>query len=280
MNLTELVQKAIVEDVGRGDITSLACIPKEQNCVAEIVAKEDVVVCGHEVATEVFRQRGALYQSMVAEGTFVSKGTVIARITGNTISVLTGERLALNFLMRLCGIASKTYDITSQLKGNLRVVDTRKTTPLLRELERNAVCVGGGMNHRFALYDGILIKENHILAAGGIVEAIQKCRRSAHHLLKIEIEVETLEQLAIAIDAGADVIMLDNMNLEMLRRAVSIREHSDKGQHVLLEASGNMTKERILEIEDIGIDIVSMGGLIHQATWSDLSLKIRNIADM
>ena len=277
MNLSEIVQRAIEEDIGRGDITSLACIPKTQTCVAQITAKQDVVVCGHDVATEVFRQRGALYQPEVEEGTFVPKGTVISTITGNTISVLTGERLALNFMMRLCGIATKTYDITSNLKGHLRVVDTRKTTPLMRALERNAVCVGGGMNHRFALYDGILIKENHILAAGGVREAIDACRKKAHHLLKVEIEVETLEQLQVALDSGADVIMLDNMNNEQLQQAHQIRVNHERGNAVLLEASGNMTKERILEIEDIGVDIVSMGGLIHQATWADLSLKIRSI---
>ena len=147
----------------------------------------------------------------------------------------------------------------------------------MRELERNAVCVGGGMNHRFALYDGILIKENHILAAGGVQEAIQKCRQKAHHLLKVEIEVENLEQLKMAMQAGADVIMLDNMNNEMLQQAVELRHQMGFAQSVLLEASGNMTKERILEIENIGIDIVSMGGLIHQATWADLSLKIQSI---
>ena len=277
MNLTDLVHRAILEDVGQGDITSLACIPTSQNCTAQIIAKQDLVVCGHDVAKEVFRQRGATYTADVLEGACVSKGRVISTITGNTISILTGERLALNFLMRLCGIATKTHDITSQLKGNLRVVDTRKTTPLLRELERNAVCIGGGMNHRFALYDGILIKENHILAAGGIEQAIQRCRKKAHHLLKIEIEIEHIEQLQSALEAGADVIMLDNMSNDMLRQAVEIRNRFDQGQRVLLEASGNMTKERILEMEDIGIDIVSMGGLIHQATWSDLSLKIRSV---
>ena len=277
MNLSELVQRAIEEDVGRGDITSLACIPSTQQCTAQIIAKQDLVVCGHPVAYEVFKQRGAQYQMEVAEGVHVSKGTVIATITGNTLAVLSGERLALNFMMRLCGIATKTYGITSELQGSLRVVDTRKTTPLIRELERNAVCVGGGANHRFALYDGILIKENHILAAGGVVEAIEACRSKAHHLLKVEIEVENLEQLQVALDAGADVIMLDNMDNSLLQKAVDIRSAHTRGEFVLLEASGNMTKERILEIENIGVDIVSMGGLIHQATWADLSLKIRSI---
>ena len=171
--------------------------------------------------------------------------------------------------MKLCGIATHTRNTVDGINTKLRVVDTRKTTPLFRKMERDAVRVGGGHNHRFALYDGILIKENHIMIAGSVSNAISLAKQNAHHLLKIEIEVENLEQLAEAIEAGADVVMLDNMSDEQLQEAISINQG-----RVLLEASGNMNRERILAIQDFGIDIISMGGLIHQATWADLSMRI------
>ncbi len=183
--------------------------------------------------------------------------------------MLTAERLALNFLMRLCGIATHTYHTVQGLNPNMKVVDTRKTTPLLRKFERSAVCAGGGYNHRFALYDGILIKDNHISACGSIEKAISQAKKHGHHLMKIEVEVESLAGLEEAITAGADVVMLDNMTDDQYREAVKIANG-----RVLLEASGNMNRERLVRIQDIGIDVVSMGGLIHQATWADLSMKM------
>lgn len=269
MQLVQLVQQALMEDVGAGDITTLSTIPRDAESVGIIRAKQELVVCGHEPAQEVFRQVGAVYTPLVEEGILVSAGTQIAKVEGNSRAILTGERLALNFLMKLCGIATHTYRTVEGVSG-LRVVDTRKTTPLLRYHERRAVRIGGGHNHRFALYDGILIKDNHIIASGSITKAVQAAKQNAHHLLKIEVEVESLEAMEEAIQAGADVVMLDNMTNEEYRRAVALNQG-----RVLIEASGNMNRERILQIQDIGIDVVSMGGLIHQATWADLSMKFK-----
>jgi nicotinate-nucleotide pyrophosphorylase (carboxylating) len=269
MHLVELIQRALMEDVGAGDITTLSTIPIGSKSVGIIRAKQELVVCGHEPAEEVFRQLGAVYTPLVAEGSLVPVGTEVARIEGLSRAILTGERLALNFLMKLSGIATHTYHTVAGCSG-LRVVDTRKTTPLLRYNERRAVKIGGGHNHRFALYDGILIKDNHIKACGSITIAVESAKQNAHHLLKIEVEVESLTEMEEAIEAGADVVMLDNMTNEQYREAVTLNQG-----RVLIEASGNMNRERILEIQDIGIDVVSMGGLIHQATWADLSMKFQ-----
>ncbi len=269
MNLSELVRLALQEDVGGGDVTTEATIPKSHTSIAKITAKQDIVCYGHDVARETFAQMGCRYNPQVPEGEWLEKGTIIALIDGPTGNMLTAERLALNFLMRLCGIATHTYNTVKGLNPNMKVVDTRKTTPLLRRLERSAVLAGGGGNHRFALYDGILIKDNHISACGSIRQAIEQAKKHAHHLMKIEIEVESLDGLREAIDSGADVVMLDNMTDEQYREAVQIASGK-----VLLEASGNMNRERLVRIQDIGIDVVSMGGLIHQATWADLSMKM------
>ena len=272
MRLSELVRLALQEDVGGGDVTTEATIPLSHTSTANITAKQDVVVFGHAVAAEVFKQMGCVYTPQVDEGVLLPKGTVVAVIQGPTGNMLTGERLALNFLMRLCGIATHTYNTVQGLNPKMKVVDTRKTTPLLRKLERSAVCAGGGFNHRFALYDGILIKDNHISACGSIANAIAAAKSHAHHLLKIEIEVESIAGLVEAIEAGADVVMLDNMTDDQYREAVRVADG-----RVMLEASGNMNRERLLRIQDIGIDVVSMGGLIHQATWADLSMKMKKL---
>ena len=267
MRLQELVRLALEEDVGPGDRTTEACVPADAVGAARIVAKSTLVVCGHIEATEVFRQMGVSYEAEVAEGERVQPGTVVARITGSARAMLTGERLALNFLMKLCGIATHTRSVVEGAKG-LRVVDTRKTSPLLRAPERRAVRIGGGSNHRFALYDGILIKDNHISAAGGITAAVQAARQAAHHLLRIEVEVEDADQAAEAIDAGADVVLLDNMTDEQMASIVD----AHRGR-CLFEASGNLDAERIARLPALGIDVASMGGLIHQARWADLSMK-------
>ncbi len=268
MQLSELVRLALVEDVGHGDVTTEATVPADLQGSARVIAKQELVVCGHDIAHEVFRQMGATYTPEVAEGEVAAKWTVIARVTGPMRGLLTGERLALNFLMRLCGIATHTHR-TVERAGELKVVDTRKTTPLIRQLERRAVRVGGGGNHRFALYDGILIKDNHIRAAGGVPEAIRRARAHAHHLLRIEIEVETLAELEDALSLGVDAVLLDNMDDATLQEAIRIN-----AGRAILEASGNMDADRIARISSFGLDVVSMGGLIHQATWADLSMKV------
>lgn len=269
MHLSELVRLALMEDVGAGDITSLSTIPEAATGKAVIRAKQPLVLFGHQVALEVFRQMGCTYSPLVDEGPLLDVGTHVAEITGPIRNLLTAERLALNFMMRLSGIATHTHHTVQGLNPNMKVVDTRKTTPLLRSLERRSVCIGGGYNHRFALYDGVLIKDNHISACGSIAAAVAAAKQNAHHLLKIEVEVESLAQLESAIAAGADVVMLDNMTDAQLQEAVRIANG-----RVLLEASGNMNRERLLRIQDFGIDVVSMGGLIHQARWADLSMKM------
>lgn len=267
MDTTQLVRLALAEDVGPGDRTTEACVPADATSTARITAKAPLVVCGHTEAAEVFRQMGARYETVVPEGLAVASGTVIARLSGNSRALLTGERVALNFLMKLSGIATRTRDVVRS-SGGVRVVDTRKTSPLLRAPERRAVRVGGGHNHRFALFDGILIKENHITAAGGIAAAVHAARAVAHHLLRIEVEVEDAREAAEAVAAGADVLLLDNMDDETM--AGIIRTHRGA---CLFEASGNLTAERLVGLPGIGIDVASMGGLIHQATWADLSMK-------
>ncbi|RME25235.1 MAG: carboxylating nicotinate-nucleotide diphosphorylase [Deltaproteobacteria bacterium] len=275
MQLAELVRHALAEDVGHRDVTTEATVPADRRGQAEIRAKQELVVCGHEPAAEVFRQVGARYTIEVAEGQRVEPGAVIARVDGSLRAMLIGERLALNFLMRLSGIATHTSQTVSAAP-DLRVVDTRKTTPLHRALERHAVRVGGGGNHRFALYDGILIKDNHIAAAGGIAAAVAAARAFAHHLLRIEIEVGDLHELRQALEAGVDAVLLDNMDDDRIAEALAIvRSWQDGGQgRVLVEASGNMDAARLPALARLGVDLVSIGGLIHQATWADLSMKI------
>lgn len=267
MHIQELVRLALVEDVGPGDRTTEACVPAAATSTARITAKAPLVVCGHLEATEVFRQVGARYEPVVPEGQAVEPGTVVARLSGNSRALLTGERIALNFLMKLSGIATRTRGVVAAA-GDVRVVDTRKTSPLLRAQERRAVRIGGGANHRFALFDGILIKDNHIVAAGGITAAVHAARADAHHLLRIEVEVEDAAEAAEAISAGADVLLLDNMDDDTM--ADIIRTHAGE---CLFEASGNLTAARLKRFPEIGVNVASMGGLIHQATWADLSMK-------
>ena len=268
MHLSDIVRLALEEDVGHGDVTTNSCVVNNSAATARIIAKQELVVSGHPVAEEVFLQVGATYEAVVPEGDHVQPGTVVARVQGPKRSLLTGERLALNFLMKLCGIATHTAR-TIERAGGLKVVDTRKTTPLLRYWERRSVRLGGGGNHRFALYDGVLIKNNHITAAGGLSAAVENARKVIHHLLKIEVEVDDLQQLEEALACGVDAILLDNMSNELLRKAVVITNG-----RAILEASGNMNAERLETLQGIGIDVVSMGGLIHQATWSDLSMRM------
>ena len=278
MQLAELVRLALAEDVGPGDITTQSTVPADRTGTAAVRAKASLVVCGHDAAAEVFRQVGAHYRVRIEEGEPVEPGTIIATAEGRLRALLTGERVALNFLMHLCGIATHTHRVVQAAPG-LKVVDTRKTTPLHRALERRAVRVGGGANHRFALYDGVLIKDNHIKASGSIAVAVRTARAQAHHLLGIEVEVGDLEQLQEALEAGVDAVLLDNMDDAAMATAVQ-RVHQWRaggGQPVLVEASGNMSAERLPRVAATGVDLVSMGGLIHQATWADLSMKITSV---
>jgi nicotinate-nucleotide pyrophosphorylase (carboxylating) len=275
MNLAELVQRALEEDVGPGDLTTRAVVDPDLRGTARIVAKQDLVVSGQAAAVEVFRQLGATYTATVADGAPAARGAVVGTVAGPYAALLTGERTALNFLMRLCGVATHTRS-TVQAAAGLRVVDTRKTTPLLRALEKDAVRHGGAFGHRYALFDGVLIKDNHIVAAGGIGPAVARARATIHHLLRVEVEVETLAELGEAFAAGADVVLLDNMDDATLAQAVRMRdERAARGEgRVILEASGNLSAERLPRLVNLGLDFVSIGGLVHQARWADLSMRI------
>ncbi len=278
MHMLDFVRLALDEDVGHGDLTTEACIPADATGTAFIHSKQELVVAGHEPAAAVFAELSARtglaveYTVEQPDGAAVADRTVVARLKGSLRTILTGERLALNFLMKLSGIATQVRPFVQAAEGKLRIVDTRKTTPMLRYFEKYAVRCGGGDNHRFALYDGLMVKDNHIQAAGSLKAAVDACRNHAHHLVRIECEVETLDQLAQALDTAADVILLDNMDNATLAQAVAITRQKKPG--VVLEASGNIDVQRIREIRDLGLDVASSGGLIHQARWVDLSLEI------
>ncbi len=268
LSLSELVRLSLQEDVGPGDVTTLATVASDARGRARLYAKQDLVVAGQAAAGEVFRQLGATYTPAVADGAYVASGTDLGHAEGSLAALITAERCALNFLMRLCGIATHVRSCVEGIEG-ITVLDTRKTTPLHRALEKHAVRCGGASSHRFGLFDGILIKDNHIVAAGGIAIAVARARRHVHALLRVEVEVESLDELREALAAGADVILLDNMDDPTLREAVSITAGRAR-----LEASGNMTAERIRRLVGIGVDQVSMGGLIHQARWADVSMRV------
>lgn len=269
----KIIEKALSEDIGLGDVTSEATIPGGSTSTAEILAKQDLVLAGLDVSLEVFHFLDAAIQftRFAQDGDKIKSGKVIARVSGSTRVLLAGERVALNFLQHMSGIATLTSKYVEQLKGlKAQALDTRKTLPGLRQLEKYAVRIGGGTNHRFGLYDGVLIKDNHIKAGGSITKAIESARRNAHHLLKIEVETKTLDEVREALAAQADIIMLDNMPLDMIREAVKLIN----GQ-VLVEASGNVTFETIREIGETGVDFISSGSLTHSAPAADISMKIK-----
>ncbi|MEZ4236747.1 MAG: carboxylating nicotinate-nucleotide diphosphorylase [Myxococcota bacterium] len=281
MELDRLVALAIDEDLGHGDVTTDTVVPPELVGAGELLAKQDLVLAGHAAAAAVFAEVGrrtggdAAYVAEVAEGTEVAAGTVVARVSGQLATLLVAERTALNLVMRMCGIATNTRrHVEAAGPGGPRIVDTRKTTPLHRALEKHAVRCGGGHNHRHALFDGILIKDNHVDAVGSLTEAVRRARAGNHHLLKVEVEVRTLDEVDEALASGADVLLLDNMSDDTLQEAV---RRARAARPVILEASGNMNVARIERIRGFGIDLVSVGGLVHQARWADLSLKVRPV---
>lgn len=272
------VQRALDEDIAQGDVTTEAVVPPSTRGVAELVARVPMVVCGIPVLEEVFRQVDPSIELLAVrpEGTrSVGGGEVILTVHGPLGSILTAERVALNFVQRMSGIATRTASFVALLGDRAtRLVDTRKTTPGIRAMERYAVCVGGGRNHRYNLADGILIKDNHIAAAGGVTAAVTAALRHAHHLLQVEVEVETLEEAHEAVDAGARVLLLDNFSVERLREAVQALRA--RPETLVLEASGDVNEHTLVPIADCGVDVISSGGLIHQATWLDIALEVRS----
>lgn len=274
-SIRSMIRAWLDEDIGHGDITTEATIPADSREKAVIHMKEDGVLAGLPVARLVFHvvDPSLEFRSFAEDGQKVARGTVIAEVEGSVRSILTGERLALNLLQRMSGIATKTRRFVEALDGlPVRLVDTRKTTPGHRLLEKYAVRMGGGANHRFGLYDAVLIKDNHIKGAGGIRAAIAAARARIPHTMTIEVETETLEQVAEALDAGADIIMLDNM--PPARMAEAVRFIRSRAPHVKIEASGGIRLETIREIAATGVDVISVGGLTHSIEAIDISLDL------
>ena len=270
--IRKLIQLALEEDVSTGDITTTAVLTGEENGKAEAIAKADIIVAGIDIFREafLFLDNSIQFKGCCNDGQAVKNGGILAEISGNLGGILTAERVALNFFQRMCGIATLTKRYVDEIKGTrAKILDTRKTAPGLRYLDKYAVVVGGGTNHRHGLYDGVLIKDNHIAAAGGISNALARVRGRLPHTLKVEIEVKNLQELDEALASGADVIMLDNMTVENMRKAVAIA-----GGKVPLEASGNVTLENVREIAETGVDFISVGALTHSVQASDISLKI------
>jgi len=269
--LHELIRSFLLEDVGRGDLTSESIFSENESGSARLVARESFVVAGVEtVAAEVFRIQNPtiIADEPVADGTNVSVGTVLLTVTGPVVDLLKAERVALNLLQRMSGIATLTASYVEKVKGYpVRITDTRKTTPGLRVLEKYAVCVGGGSNHRFNLTDGILIKDNHIAACGSIKEAVSRVKKNIPHTLKIEVETDTLEQVEECLECGVDIIMLDNMSPEMMGRAGELINGK-----ALIEASGGVNLHSVESIARSGVDIISIGALTHSAPSCDIGM--------
>lgn len=270
INVDDKIRLALQEDITGEDVTTAAIIRKNTRSRVQLICKEDGILAGLPVFKRTFELLGETeFETFFNEGDHIKKGDLIATVTGDARILLSGERVALNYLQRMSGIATLTHSLVSELKGSAtKLLDTRKTTPGMRVFEKYAVKVGGGYNHRFNLSDGILIKDNHIGAAGGVKEAIRLAKDYAPFVRKIEVEVENLEMLEEALEAGADIIMLDNMSNEMMKEAVSLVNGRAE-----TECSGNVTKARLKEIAEIGVDYVSCGALTHSAPILDFSLK-------
>jgi len=269
--IDKIIELALSEDIGSGDITTISTIPAQTGAHGRFIAKQDTVICGLEIAKKVFCiiDPATVFTAHFNDGDKVKTGDVIAEVSGNARSMLTAERTALNIMQRLSGVAQRTAECVEMVSGTkAKIADTRKTTPGMRALEKYAVRTGGGTNHRFNLADGVLIKDNHIAAAGSITAAVANARKIIPHTLKIEVEVETFDQLNEALAAGADIIMLDNMSNADMAECVKIT-----AGRALLEASGNMDKRNLREVAETGVDIISIGALTHTIKAADISLK-------
>ncbi|HYE12560.1 MAG TPA: carboxylating nicotinate-nucleotide diphosphorylase [Patescibacteria group bacterium] len=274
LTVDRIIKGALEEDLGWGDVTTDSTIPPEAVIKGNFITKEQGILCGIEVCKRVFEMMDSSidFEIMKLDGQKVQKGDIIAKISGSARSILKGERVSLNLLQRMSGIATAANNYAEAVQGTTaRVVDTRKTIPGLRILDKYAVLTGGCHNHRFNLSDLVLIKDNHIKAAGGITPAVKAAKEKLSHALKIEVEVESLDQLKEALQAGADIIMLDNMSLEMMKEAVQLA----RGK-ALLEASGNVALEgdrSVKAIAQTGVDIISVGALTHSVSAMDISLR-------
>lgn len=271
LNADELIMSALREDITSEDITTNSVMPAYQKGEVELICKQDGIIAGLDVFKRVFEllDDTVEFKMSYKDGDAVKNGELIGVVTGDIRALLSGERTALNYLQRMSGIATYTRSIADLLKGSkTKLLDTRKTTPNMRVFEKYAVKVGGGCNHRYNLSDGILLKDNHIGAAGGVKEAVKMAKEYAPFVRKIEVEVENLDMLREALDAGADIVMLDNMSVEDMKEAVKIT-----GGKAETECSGNVTRENVARLVDIGVDYISSGALTHSAPIMDLSLK-------
>ncbi len=272
MEFDKIINASLEEDMPFGDITTVATVDKDAIASGAFVAKADGVLCGIEIAKRCFELCGGVeFSDCLSDGDEVKKGDIIARVRGNARTLLMGERTALNLMQRASGIATAAKTASLAVEGTgAYIVDTRKTMPGLRLLDKYAVRVGGATNHRFSLSDGILIKDNHIAAAGGIKEAVAKAKKAAPHTLKIEVETESMEQVKEALDAGADIIMLDNMSCSEMKLAVDYI-----AGRALTEASGNMGERDLREVALTGVNLISIGALTHSVKALDISLKFK-----
>lgn len=274
--IDKIIEQALLEDIGTGDITTESIIPSNLKAKGIIKTSEEGVVAGLDIVFLVFIKLDSeiCFQPKIKDGNKILPGEILGEITGPARTILKGERVALNFLQRMSGIATITSKFCQQVKDfPVRIFDTRKTTPGLRILEKYAVRMGGGHNHRFGLYDAVLIKDNHIAVAGGIKSAVNSVRKQISHTAKIEVEVENLSQLQEALKVQVDTIMLDNMDLETMKEAVKMV----KGE-ALIEASGGITLEKVREIAQTGVDLISVGALTHSVKSLDISMEIKNVS--
>ena len=270
--IDDLIDLALKEDIGPGDITTDNLVAPDTQGRGTILAKQDLVIAGLNVAEAVFRalEPEIVFTARFSDGDRIKAGNEVVHIEGTLGALLKGERTALNFLQRLSGIATQARAYATEVAGTgVKLVDTRKTTPGWRVLEKYAVRIGGAHNHRMGLYDGVLIKDNHIAVCGGIGEAVKKARRAISHLVKVEVEAASLEEAEEALAAGADIIMLDNMDLQQIEDAVRLID-----KKALVEISGGVTRNRLKELARTGVDLISIGALTHSAVAVDLSMRI------
>lgn len=275
LELRNMIERFLCEDIGAGDLTTNSIVQADAVSHGYVISRESGVVAGLLLAKMVFQvlDPGIEFRALARDGDKIDRGMVLAEISGNARAILTGERLALNLLQHLSGIATRTARLVELAAGKKsRIVDTRKTTPGLRIIEKYAVRVGGGYNHRFGLFDAVLIKDNHIKIAGGITQAVDAARRGSPHTARIEVEVEDLAGVNEALAAGADIIMLDNMPAERMREAVGLI-----AGRALVEASGGVMEENIRAVAEAGVDLISVGALTHSVRSLDISLDIKEI---
>lgn len=273
--IRKIIEAALLEDIGTGDVTTTAIVGRDLMGKARAIAKDDFVVAGIDIFKDVFiyLDQNIQFQAMIADGEKVKQGDVIAEVTGSLFYIIQAERVALNIFQRMCGIATLTRKYADAVRvSKAKITDTRKTLPGLRLLDKMAVTIGGGYNHRMGLYDGVLIKDNHIAAAGGIRAAVETQRIRLPHTLKIEVETRNLQEVQEALDCRVDIIMLDNMSPSEMKKAVELING-----RALVEASGNVNLQNVAAIAATGVDIISVGELTHSVRAADISLKIVNV---